>query len=130
MPADSPNVAVVRRLYDSKGDPAVARELMSRDISWDVTPGFPSGGVYHGAESVSRDFFGSLRPLFEYFQPVGDEFFEAADRVFVLGHYHSLTKAGHTTDARFAHVWTVRDGRLTSLWQTADTVVIDRALAG
>jgi hypothetical protein len=45
-------VAVVRRFYDSKGDPAVTAEVMAADIVGDITPGFPGGGVYRGLDSV------------------------------------------------------------------------------
>lgn len=44
--SDSPNLALVRRLYDSGMAPDVVAEVIDPDIVWDITPGFPYGGVY------------------------------------------------------------------------------------
>ena len=128
--SDSPNIAVVRRLYDSKGDPAVAGQIMAPDIVWDITPGFPGGGVYQGLDSVVNDFFGPLFGRFEAFYPVGEEFHADGDHVTALGHYQGLTKTGENIQVRFIHLWTVRDGKLAHLRQAADSLVVDRALNG
>ncbi|MEU0882491.1 nuclear transport factor 2 family protein [Lentzea sp. NPDC005914] len=128
--SDSPNIAVVRRLYDSKGDPAVAGQIMAPDIVWDITPGFPGGGVYHGFDSVVNDFFGPLFGRFEAFYPVGEEFHADGDHVIALGHYQGETKTGEEFQVRFIHLWTVRDGKLAHLRQAADSLVVDRALNG
>ena len=48
------NIAVVRRMYESKGDPAVAKDVLAPDIVRDITPGFPGGGVYHGFGRLTR----------------------------------------------------------------------------
>lgn len=126
--SESPNVALARRLYDSNADPAVTKEIMSPDIIWDITPGFPFGGVYHGYDSMMNDFFGSLLPGFESFGAKAEEYFATGDNVFVLGHYHGQTKTGKTVDARFIHLWTVRDGQLAHLRQAADSHVLQLAL--
>ncbi len=129
--SDSPNIALVRRMYDSKGDPAMTKELMDPNIVWDITPGFPNGGVYKGYDSMMNDFFGPLFPLFASFYAEGEEFYADDDNhVFVLGHYHGVTKTGKNTQARFIHLWTIRDGKLAQLRQAADSLVLDRALNG
>ena len=65
--SDSPNATLVRRLYDSGMAPEVTAEIISPDLVWDITPGFPHSGIYHGWESVGRDFFGKLLPEYESF---------------------------------------------------------------
>jgi len=65
--ADSPNVSLVRRLYEAQGNPAVIQEVMSKDIHYDIAVGFPYGGKYDGLDSVLKDFFGSLYQHFETF---------------------------------------------------------------
>jgi ketosteroid isomerase-like protein len=128
--SDSPNVAVVRRMYDSKGDPAVTQEIMAPDIVWDITPGFPNGGVYHGFDSVVNDFFGPLFGRFDAFYPVAEEFYADGDHVIAFGHYQGSTKTGKNVQVRFIHLWTVRAGKLARMQQAADSLVIDRALNG
>ncbi len=128
--SDSPNTTLVRRLYDSGMAPEVTAEIISPDLVWDITPGFPHSGIYHGWESVSRDFFGKLMPEYESFAGHAEQFFATTDdHVVVLGHYHVVSKAGTEADARFIHLWTVRDGKLTHLRQAADSHVVREALS-
>ncbi|MET7280109.1 nuclear transport factor 2 family protein [Kribbella sp. NPDC005582] len=127
--SESPNTALVRRLYDSGMAPEVTAEILAPDLVWDITPGFPYGGIYHGWESVGRDFFGRLLPDFASFAGNGDQFFAAGDdHVFVLGHYHAVSKTGTEADARFIHLWTIRDRKLTHLRQAADSHVVREVL--
>lgn len=125
----SPNVAVVRRIHDSKGDPAVTQDVMAPNIDGDITPGFPGGGVHHGFECVVNDFFGPLFGRFDAFHPVAEEFFADGDHVIALGD-QGLTKTGKNVQVRFIHLWTVREGKLAWLQQAADRLVVDRALSG
>src|SRR6266568_1163577 len=84
--SDSPNITLVRRLYDSG---------MAPDLVWDITPGFPNSGVYHGWESVGRDFFGPMLPDFESFSAVAEQFYaDDEGHVFAYGHYHATPKGG------------------------------------
>ncbi|WP_320781529.1 nuclear transport factor 2 family protein [Streptomyces sp. CRN 30] len=129
--AESPYISLVRAVYESKADPAVLGEVVHPEIVWDITPGFPGGGVYNGLESVVRDFFGPLLERLESFRPVGEEYYaDGEDHVFALGSYHGVGKDGTAVAARFIHVWTVRDGRLAHLRQVADSLVLDRVLTG
>ena len=125
------NIALVRRFYDANGDPAVVAELMASDIVWDVTPGFPLGGVYRGFQSVASDFFGAMPQSWTSFRAQGEEFFaDAEDHVTALGHYHATARNGKAVTPRFIHIWTVRDGKLVHLQQAADSAVARDALAG
>ncbi|MFF4753257.1 nuclear transport factor 2 family protein [Streptomyces sp. NPDC002514] len=96
---------------------------------WDIPVGFPYGGVYHGWAGVRSDFFGRLAPHFSSFEAVAEEFYGVDDHVFVCGHYHAVSKSGQQSDARFIHLWTIRDGRLTHLVQTADSHVVQQAMS-
>ena len=86
--ADSAQVAVVRRLYEARGNPDVIRQVLAPDVRWEVVEGFPYGGVYVGLDDVLRNFFGRLFQDFESFVAVGSEFFESGDRVIALGSLH------------------------------------------
>src|SRR4029450_9582766 len=121
--SDSAQVAVVRRLYEARGDPEVIRQVLAPDIRWEVVEGFPYSGVYVGLDNVLRDFFGRLFQDFEGFVATGSEFFESGNRVIALGSYAGRAKAtGKEFTARFAHVWTLRGGKIVRLQQCADTV--------
>ncbi|GAA0393472.1 nuclear transport factor 2 family protein [Streptomyces luteireticuli] len=119
---------VVRRMYAAKGDREVLRSVIAEDAEYDIAEGFPNGGVYHGLDSIVDDFF-SFTGDFDEFRAEGDEFWEADGTVFVLGRYRGRARStGAPFTSRFAHVFTLRDGRIVRLRQTTDTVQIARAL--
>ncbi|MFD8749938.1 nuclear transport factor 2 family protein [Kitasatospora sp. NPDC059577] len=125
--ADSPQVDVVRRFYGARGDLEVIRSVVAEDARWDVTEGFPRGGVYEGLDRILGDFFPFLAD-FREFGCVGDAYYEDGDQVIVLGRYVGRTAGGVPVTSRFAHFFTLRDGRITQLRQTSDTLPIARAL--
>lgn len=128
--SDSTNVALVRRVYESGMAAEVTAETMAPDLVWDISPGFPYGGVYHGWDSVARDFFGQLGPKFDRFAAKPEQYFAAdGNHVVVEGHYHAVPKGGPEVAIRFSHLWTIRDGKLSEMVQTADSHVLQRALA-
>jgi ketosteroid isomerase-like protein len=128
--SESPNVAVVRRLYQARGNPEVISQVLASDVRWEVVDGFPYSGIYVGLDNVLSDFFGRLFTDFDEFVADGSELFESGDRVIALGSYSGRARR---TDkrfaARFAHVWTLKGGLIVRLQQCADTVQLARALA-
>jgi uncharacterized protein len=129
--SDSPNVSVVRRLYQARGDPEVIRQVLASHVRWEVVDGFPYGAVYVGLDSVLRDFFGRLFTDFDEFVATGSEFFESGERVIALGRYSGRARrSGKEFTARFAHVSTLQDGLIIRLQQCADTVQLANALVG
>jgi hypothetical protein len=60
--SDSPNVSVVRRLYQARGNPDVIRQVLAREVRWEVVDGFPYGAVYEGLDRVLRDFLVASSP--------------------------------------------------------------------
>src|SRR5262245_22397774 len=127
--AESGNVAAVRRLYEARGNPAIIGQLLSPGVRWEVVDGFPYSDVYVGLEDVLSRFFARLFADFEEWHTEPVEVFEAGVRVFALGFYSARAKAtGRTFKARFAHVWTLRDGVIVRLQQCADTAQLAKAL--
>jgi conserved hypothetical protein len=125
------NVALVRRLYESGMAPDVVAEIIADDLVWDITPGAPFGGVYHGWDSASNDFFGRLLPHLTSLtaRPERYDGAESSDHVFVTGHYDAVRlSGGDPVQVRFVHDWTIRDGRLAALRQTADSTTLHDAL--
>src|SRR5262245_39079410 len=123
------NISVVRRLYEARGNPEVIRQVLAPDVRWEVVEGFPYSEVYLGLDAVLERFCKRLFADFEEWHTEPSEFFAADDRVFALGTYSArATTTGRSCIARFAHVWTVRDGVLVRLQQCADTAQLAKAL--
>jgi uncharacterized protein len=53
MKSANDNIAVVRRLYEARGNPEIVRQLLAPDVRWEVVPGFPHSDIYHGLDGVS-----------------------------------------------------------------------------
>src|SRR5262249_24427935 len=43
--SDSAQVAIVRRLYEARGNPEIIRQVLAPNIRWEVVEGFPYSGV-------------------------------------------------------------------------------------
>ena len=124
---ESKNIVAVRRFYEARGNPEIVKTLLAPDVRWEVVAGFPHSGVYQGLNGVF-DFFTRLFGDFEDWRTEPSEILAAGDRVIGLGFYSARSKAtGRSFKARFAHVWTMRDGVIIRLQQCADTVQLAKA---
>jgi ketosteroid isomerase-like protein len=123
------NIAIVRGLYDARGNPEIIRQVLAPDVRWEVVEGFPYSDVYVGIDNVLGRFFARLFGDFEDWRTEPSELFELKDRVIALGTYSARAKAtGRVFKARFTHVWTIRDGVIVRLQHCADTAQLARAL--
>jgi hypothetical protein len=78
MKSPEENIAVVRRLYEARGNPEVIRQVLAPDVRWEVVPGFPYSDVYLGLAGIG-DFFVRLFADFEDWHTEPSEFFEILD---------------------------------------------------
>ena len=120
----SPNVQTIERLYDDfgRGDiPAVLGRLDPR-VEWTVMDGSPYPGTYTGPDAVLNGIFMRLGTEWEGFRAEPHEYLDAGEHVVALGRYHGSYRAGgRSMSAAFAHVWTLRDGRVARFRQYFDT---------
>jgi uncharacterized protein len=117
------NVEVVRSIYEAfgRGDVDAVFGAMTTDIEWDESPGMPYGGVYHGRDEIVTKVFGPILTDVDGFTADPDEILSLDEnRVFAQGR-HAGRGARGPVDARFIHLWTVQDGRVTRYQQLADT---------
>jgi uncharacterized protein len=71
----------------------------------------------------------SVNELFDEPAPDPEEFFHAGDRVVVLGTWRGRVKAnGAEVEARFAHIWRCRAGRLVDCGNYVDSARLLQAL--
>lgn len=125
------NVDIVRNVYDAfaKGDVPTVLEAFDKDIIWTDMEGFPTGGTYVGAGAILNGVFLPLGTEWSNFQAKPEEFLESGDRVVSLGHYEGTYKATNKgMRVPFAHVWTVRDGKIVKFVQYTDTLLVSKVL--
>ena len=117
------NVKIVRAVYDSfgAGDVDAVFAAMTPDIEWDESAGMPYGGVYRGREAIVSNVFGPILADVEGFTAAPAEILRLDDtRVVALGEYGGQGVNGPVR-ARFVHIWTVTNGRVSRYQQLADT---------
>ena len=114
--SDQANVGVVQQGYEAlgRGDIPALLDLMADDVEWTLQgpPVIPWAGTRRGREGVA-EFFSLLGENleFERFEP--REFVAQGDTVVVLGYERSLVKpTGRTFEQEWAHVYTLRDGKI------------------
>jgi ketosteroid isomerase-like protein len=128
------NINLVKQSYERflKGDITGVIQMATDDVEWE-TPGpsdIPMAGKYKGHEQVGQ-FFTKLANTFEPVSFTPQEFIAQNDKVVTLGEYTWRVKSnGRTFSSKWAHVATVRDGKLSSFREYTDTAAAVDAIRG
>jgi len=123
----------VRALYAAfaKGDMAAALAAMAPDIVWNEAENYPYAdrNPYLGPEAVLHGVFARIGADWENFSVNSEELIDGGERIVSLGHYTGVCKAtGKPMRAQFAHVFSVKNGKIASFQQYADTLGTARAM--
>jgi ketosteroid isomerase-like protein len=124
---DAP-IEVIRGFYAAlaAGDAASALGLMSADIEWAAMWAYKASGP--GPGGVAAGVFGPLQKEWERFEIVPSDYVVEAGMVVSVGRFRGVHGAtGKSVDVGYAHVWTVRDGRIARFRQFIDTLAIAQA---
>jgi ketosteroid isomerase-like protein len=119
---------IVRSFYEKleAGDAPGALGLMAQDIEWITMWHYKVQG--RGPERVAEGLFKPLMAEWSTFTLVPTEFIADGETVVSLGHFtgvHGTT--GKQAEAGYAHVWTIRDGKIARFRQYIDTLAIAEA---
>lgn len=122
----SEQALAARRLYDgfAARDGQAILDALQEDFRGEVAAGMPLdvGGVHEGREAMLRDCWGPVFGAYDMHVEAAEYLACEDGRVVVLGRYRGPHRdGGWEVDARFAHVLTIRDGRVAELRQITDT---------
>lgn len=124
------SLSTAKRLYASfaRGDLAAVLDSLDPDVEWVTPTTLPwSRGAYRGREGVAA-YLGSFNEALADGRVEPEEFLAAGDQIVALGHERATVRAtGRAFEAPFAHVLTVRDGRVAGLRGHVDTATIQAA---
>jgi ketosteroid isomerase-like protein len=131
--SEQDNVAVVRRAYENfkGGDIPALLGQMADDVDWRLPriENMPFSGRRSGRDGVA-DFFSELADAQEPLSFEPREFVAQGDKVVALGSYRwRVRKNGREYDADWAHVFTVRDGKITAFHEYMDSAAASAAFA-
>jgi uncharacterized protein len=110
------NTDVVKQGYEAlgRGDIPALLDLLTDDVQW-IQQGpsvIPFAGTRHGHQGVA-EYFSLLDENLEFEQFEPREFVAQGDTVVVVGFERGVSKAtGHTIEQEWAHVYTLRDGKI------------------
>ena len=117
----------VRGSYEAlnRGDVEAAINALDEEAEWHESEALPDTGVYRGREAIRAfllDFLGS----WQSFQQEVEDAREAHGRVCALIHLKARGRGSQAeVDARYAHLWTMREGlgvRVDAYYERADAL--------
>lgn len=122
----SDNVSIIRGAYEAfaQGNVPAVVGVMDPAVEWNEAEGFPyaDGNPYVGPDAVVQGVFARIATEWEYWNIQLDHVLDAGDNVIVLGRYRAKQRGtGNEMDIQCAHVWWLRDGKITRFQQYADT---------
>ena len=121
------NVAVMDGLYQAfaKGDVPAVRAVMDDKIVWNEAEDFPYAdrNPYLGPEAVLNGVFARIGAEWEYFNLTDIQLHDMSNnQVLATLRYKSKHKTtGKMIDSQTAHLWTLKDGKITAFQQFTDT---------
>ena len=107
------DVELLKGAYEAlnRGDTEAALEVLEPGAEWCEHSALPEAGTYYGREAIKAFLERFLESWHEFRQDV-ERIVESGDRVALLLHSFAVGKgSGVEVEGRYAHVWTMRDGR-------------------
>jgi ketosteroid isomerase-like protein len=124
------NLELVRRTYEGSSE-VNGRNLLaalSPHIKWTEAEGFPYAGTYIGIEALMDGVFKRLGSEWIGYRADVHTYLADGDKVVAFGVYSGTYVAtGKAMTAPFAHLYTLKDGKIITMHQYVDTVLVARA---
>lgn len=126
LTSDPNNLTVVNTLYEAfaKGDIPTVLGAMDPKIVWNEAEGntYADGNPYIGPEAILNGVFTKIGEDHEYFKLTNIQLHEMSNnKVLATLRYDAKYKDGMAYNAQVAHLWTLKDGKITAFQQYVDT---------
>ena len=120
------NADIVKGIYAAflRGDVAAVLGAFDSAIEWREAESFlyADRNPYIGPAAIAEGVFQRVVADVDNFSLAPANFIESGDTVVVEGRYRGTMKAsGKSVDAQFAHVWSLRGGKVIRFQQYTDT---------
>ncbi|MEU8547216.1 nuclear transport factor 2 family protein [Streptomyces roseoverticillatus] len=131
MTGTDPRTVVIRYVEAVRdGDADVIHDSFAEDATWHYPGTLPISKVWHGRDAIINDFLGGMGPIIvpgtmeiELVSTIAE-----GDRVVAEWTSKAKTVYGGTYDNRCIGIYTVRDGKIASVIEYADTQHVAAAL--
>lgn len=122
------NLEIVKSTYEGKNSEENGRNLAkyaAENISWTEAKGFPYAGTYIGLESITQNVFARLGSEWTDYTFTPEDYVAGEDKVVAYGTYYgTYNLTGKSFEARVAHIWKLKDGKIISFEQFVDSHTI------
>ena len=126
------NLEIVRSTYEGANAAENGRALqqyLAPDARWTEAAGFPYAGTYVGFDAIRTNVFARLGSEWDNYHTEIEGYAEGLDAVVAYGTYKGTYLAtGKYMEARVAHLWKLREGRIVSFEQFVDSHTVVAAL--
>ncbi|MEO7992565.1 MAG: nuclear transport factor 2 family protein [Chryseolinea sp.] len=126
------NLDIIKSTYEGKTSEENGRNLakfVAENISWTEAKGFPYAGTYIGLENVTKNVFSRLGSEWIDYKFTPEDYVASDDKVVAFGTYTGTYKiTGKSFEARVAHVWKLKDGKIISFEQFVDSQPVNASM--
>ncbi len=128
------NMNIVKNFYQfvASGNASGVLSLLHDDLHWTEAEGFPYySGTWRKPQDVVERLLVPLMRDWSDFSAKADDYMADGERVVAFGVYAGTAKAtGKSMRVPFAHLWRVRDHKITHFDMFTDTLLVHRAYKG
>lgn len=129
---DMTNLEIVRSTYEGKTSKENGQNLVkyaAENIVWTEADGFPYAGTYIGLENVMKNVFTRLGSEWIDYKFTPEDYVAGDDKVVAYGTYTGTYRVtGKSFNARVAHIWKLKDGRIISFEQFVDNQIVNNSM--
>lgn len=126
------NLEIIKSTYEGKTSEENGRNLaryVAGDIHWTEAKGFPYNGTYVGLESITKNVFSRLGTEWTDYKFTPEDYVASDDKVVAYGTYSGTYKRTNKYfEARVAHIWKLKNGKIISFEQFVDSKTVDDAI--
>lgn len=126
------NLEIVKSTYEGKTSEENGRNLerhLAPEATWTEAAGFPYGGTYTGFREIAEKVFARLAGEWEGYRFEPQDYVASGDKVVAYGTYKGTYKrTGKYFEARVAHLWTLKAGKIIRFEQFVDSRTVATTL--
>ena len=125
------NIDIVRAHYaaSAKGNIEEMMAHVSPQVRWTEMAGFPCAGTWVGPQAVVDNVFAVLGRDWIGYRFELQSLIDGGEHIVGMGSYHGTYRAtGKDMQARVAHIWQLRDGKVVAFEQFTDTLLVRQAM--
>ena len=109
--------------------PAALIPALASNVEWTEAAGFPYGGTYRGVDEIVKNVFARLGSEWDGFKADVENLHDAGDTIIATGFYRgTYRKTNRPMEASFAHVFTLKDGKIVRFVQYVDSKKVCEAI--